>query len=110
MSRIPPGVDNSDREYFDYHRASLRNNLHIGPVIRSRTTHELVIPVTLRVNDAYNGFKGVLLATIKVDYFRRFYSYYELSDGDVLVLMLADSTVLYARPMPDSYISAKIFQ
>lgn len=108
MSRIPPGVDNSDREYFDYHRASPRNNLHIGPVIRSRTTHELVIPVTLRVNDAYNGFKGVLLATVKVDYFRRFYSYYELSDGDVLVLMLADSTVLYARPMPDSYIGKNL--
>lgn len=108
MSRIPPGIDNSDREYFDYHRASPRNNLHIGPVIRSRTTHELVIPVTLRVNDAFNGFKGVLLATIKVDYFRRFYSYYELSDGDVLVLMLADSTVLYARPMPDSYIGKNI--
>ncbi|WP_288475013.1 sensor domain-containing diguanylate cyclase [uncultured Pantoea sp.] len=108
MSSVPPGIDNSDREYFDYHRASPRNNLHVGPVLRSRTTHELVIPVTLRVNDAFNGFRGVLLATIKVDYFRRFYSYYELSEGDVLVLMLADSTVLYARPMPDSYIGKNL--
>ncbi|MEN4545330.1 sensor domain-containing diguanylate cyclase [Pantoea agglomerans] len=108
MSRIPPDINNSDREYFDYHRASPRGNLHVGPVLRSRTTHELVIPVTLRVNDAFNGFSGVLLATIKVDYFRRFYSYYELSDGDVLVLMLADSTVLYARPMPDSYIGKNL--
>jgi diguanylate cyclase (GGDEF)-like protein len=108
MSRIPPDINNSDREYFDYHRASSRNNLHVGPVLRSRTTHELVIPVTLRVNDAFNGFRGVLLATIRVDYFRRFYSYYELSEGDVLVLMLADSTVLYARPMPDSYIGKNL--
>lgn len=108
MSSVPPGIDNSDREYFDYHRASPRNNLHVGPVLRSRTTHELVIPVTLRVNDAFNSFRGVLLATIKVDYFRRFYSYYELSEGDVLVLMLADSTVLYARPMPDSYIGKNL--
>ncbi|MFL6616176.1 MAG: diguanylate cyclase [Pantoea agglomerans] len=108
MSRIPPDINNSDREYFDYHRASARDILHVGPVLRSRTTHELVIPVTLRVNDAFNGFRGVLLATIKVDYFRRFYSYYELSDGDVLVLMLADSTVLYARPMPDSYIGKNL--
>lgn len=43
-----------------------------------------------------------------MDYFRRFYSYYELSEGDVLVLMLADSTVLYARPMPDSYIGKNL--
>ncbi|MEB7540338.1 sensor domain-containing diguanylate cyclase [Pantoea anthophila] len=108
MNRIPPDINNSDREYFAYHQSSLRNTLHVGPVLRSRTTHELVIPVTLRVNDAYNGFRGVLLATIKVDYFRRFYSYYELSEGDVLVLMLADSTVLYARPMPDSYIGKNL--
>lgn len=108
MNRIPPDINNADREYFAYHRSSLRNTLHVGPVLRSRTTHELVIPVTLRVNYAYNGFRGVLLATIKVDYFRRFYSYYELSEGDVLVLMLADSTVLYARPMPDSYIGKNL--
>ena len=108
MSRIPPDINNSDREYFDYHRTSPRDTLHVGPVLRSRTTHELVIPVTLRVNDAFNGFRGVLLATVKVDYFRRFYSYYELSEGDVLVLMLADSTVLYARPMPDSYIGKNL--
>ncbi|MGJ0482638.1 sensor domain-containing diguanylate cyclase [Pantoea agglomerans] len=108
MGRVPPDIDNSDREYFDYHRASPRDNLHVGPVLRSRSTHELVIPVTLRVNDAFRGFRGVLLATIKVDYFRRFYSYYELSEGDVLVLMLADSTVLYARPMPDSYIGKNL--
>lgn len=108
MRSVPPGIDNSDREYFDYHRATPRDNLHVGPVLRSRTTHELVIPVTLRVNDAFNSFRGVLLATIRVDYFRRFYSYYELSDGDVLVLMLADSTVLYARPMPDSYIGKNL--
>jgi len=108
MGRISPDIDNADREYFDYHRASPRDNLHIGPVIRSRSTHELVIPVTLRVNDTLRGFRGVLLATIKVDYFRRFYSYYELSEGDVLVLMLADSTVLYARPKPDSYIGKNL--
>ncbi|MGK3143578.1 sensor domain-containing diguanylate cyclase [Pantoea sp. C2G6] len=108
MRTTPAGIDNADREYFNYHRNSLRDSLHFGPVIRSRTTHERVIPVTLRVNDAFNGFRGVLLATIKVDYFRRFYSYYEISDGDVLVLMLADSTVLYARPMPDSYIGKNL--
>ena len=108
MSRTPAGINNSDREYFRYHRATLRNSVHVGPVIRSRSTEDLVIPVSLRVNDSNNGFNGVLLATIKVDYFRRFYSYYELGARDVLVLMLADSTVLYARPMPDNYIGKNL--
>ncbi len=101
-------ANNSDREYFIYHRGNRHNSVHIGPVIRSRSTGALVIPVSLRVNDEAGGFAGVLLATIRVDYFRRFYGYYEMGNRDVLVLMLADSTVLYARPMPDSYIGKNL--
>lgn len=101
-------ANNSDREYFIYHRGNRHNSVHIGPVIRSRSTGDLVIPVSLRVNDEAGGFAGVLLATIRVDYFRRFYGYYEMGNRDVLVLMLADSTVLYARPMPDSYIGKNL--
>lgn len=107
-AQTPAGINNSDREYFIYQRNNLRNSIHPGPVISSRSTGDLVIPVSLRVSDAYHGFQGVLLATIKVDYFRRFYSYYEMGKRDVLVLMLADSSVLYARPMPDSYIGKNL--
>lgn len=106
--QIPAHINNADREYFRYHRMNARDSVHIGPVIRSRSTGDLVIPVSLRVNDASGGFNGVLLATIRVDYFRHYYSYYELGPQDVLVLMLADSTVLYARPMPDSYIGKNL--
>lgn len=106
--QIPAHINNADREYFRYHRMNARDSVHIGPVIRSRSTGDLVIPVSLRVNDASGGFNGVLLATIRVDYFRHYYSYYELGAQDVLVLMLADSTVLYARPMPDSYIGKNL--
>ncbi|WP_343553785.1 sensor domain-containing diguanylate cyclase [Pantoea sp.] len=106
--RVPTNINNSDREYFTFQRSNRRNSVHISPVIESRSTGDLVIPVSLRVSDAVGNFKGVLLATIKVDYFRRFYSYYELGARDVLVLMLADSTVLYARPMPDSFIGKNL--
>ncbi|MEG3113301.1 sensor domain-containing diguanylate cyclase [Pantoea sp. T14] len=105
---VPVGINNSDRDYFVYHRNNPRNSVHIGPVIRSRSTGELVIPVSMRVTSAGGGFGGVLLATIKVDYFRHYYGYYEMGNSDVLVLMLADSTVLYARPMPDSYIGKNL--
>ncbi len=105
---VPAGINNADREYFSYHRNNPRNSVHIGPVIRSRSTGDLVIPVSMRVNSMGGGFEGVLLATIKVDYFRRYYAYYEMGKRDVLVLMLADSTVLYARPMPDSYIGKNL--
>lgn len=107
-AQIPTNINNSDREYFSYHRNNARNSVHIGAVIRSRSTGDLVIPVSMRISGTTGGFDGVLLATIKVDYFRRFYSYYEMGLNDVLVLMLEDSTVLYARPMSDGFIGKNL--
>lgn len=43
-------------------------------MIRSRSTGDLVIPVSMRIAGNGNSFEGVLLATVKIDYFRRIYS------------------------------------
>ena len=68
----------------------------------------MVIPVSVRLNDAAGNFTGVALATVKVDYFRQFYSYYALGERDVLGLILADTSVLYIRPFPDSVINKSL--
>lgn len=105
---IPARASNADREYFVWHRTHSDANAHISHVIRSRSTGELVIPVSVRLNDSKGEFAGVALATVKVEYFRQFYSYYILGERDVLGLILADSTVLYARPLPDSVINKSL--
>ncbi|QHM70738.1 sensor domain-containing diguanylate cyclase [Mixta intestinalis] len=107
-SHVPGAMNNSDREYFIYHRQNRHGGVHIGHVIRSRTTGDLVIPVSLRLNDAAGGFTGVALATVRVDSFRRFYSYFELGDGDLLALLLDDGTTLYVRPFPDAFINRSL--
>ncbi|GBP03561.1 hypothetical protein EVAR_101249_1 [Eumeta japonica] len=53
----------------------------------------------------YNGFIR-FCSPPSVDYFRRFYSYYELSDG--MCCADAGRHNLYARPMPDSYIGKNL--
>lgn len=106
--REPAVTSHPVREYFDYHRLNGHNNIHIGPVIYSQSTGERVIPVSLRLNDSYGGFAGVLVATVRVSYFKQFYGYYELGDKDVLVLMRDDGTVLYARPMPEDYVGKNL--
>ncbi|WP_312449592.1 GGDEF domain-containing protein [Mixta calida] len=107
-AHIPAGANNSDREYFNYHRQNRHGGSHIGHVIRSRTTGDLVIPVSVRLNDAAGGFAGVALATVRVDSFKRFYSYFELGEGDLLALLLDDGTALYVRPFPDSFINRSL--
>ncbi|WP_312453443.1 sensor domain-containing diguanylate cyclase [Pseudescherichia sp.] len=104
----PAIANNADREYFVYHRKNGHNSVHIGHVIRSRSTGDLIIPVSLRLNDAAGGFAGVGLATVKIDYFRHFYSYFELGSRDLLAILNTDATVLYARPFNDDVINRNI--
>ncbi|ELY5827551.1 diguanylate cyclase [Cronobacter turicensis] len=104
-SVYPAQANNADRDYFRWHTQHSDTGIHIGHVIRSRSTGELVVPVSVRLNNREGRFRGVLLATVKLDYFRQFYGYYEMGPSDTLGITFADSTVLYVRPFPDSYIN-----
>ncbi|WP_312210036.1 diguanylate cyclase [Pseudescherichia sp.] len=108
FGRQPAIANNVDREYFAYHRKNGHGSVHIGHVIRSRSTGDLVIPVSLRLNDAAGGFAGVGLATVKIDYFRHFYNYFELGSRDLLAILSTDATVLYARPFNDDVINRNL--
>lgn len=105
---VPAKGSNADRDYFIWHRTHEDTRVRVGRVIRSRSTGDLVIPVSLRLNDPKGNFAGVALATVKVDYFRQFYSYYTLGDRDVLGLILSDTSVLYIRPFPDTAINQSL--
>lgn len=105
---IPAKASNADRDYFIWHRTHTSTNLLVSRVIRSRSTGDLVIPVSVRLNDESGQFAGVALATVRVDYFRHYYSYYILGGRDVLGLILADTSVLYVRPLADSVINQSL--
>lgn len=100
-----PMANNADREYFIWHRTHNDARVHVGHVIRSRSTNDLIIPVSLRLNDDRGSFRGVVLGTIRVDFFRQFYGYYEMSPKDILGLTHLDATVMYVRPFPDTIIN-----
>ncbi|WP_164980665.1 sensor domain-containing diguanylate cyclase [Cronobacter condimenti] len=100
--------DITQQDYFRFHYENRQTGLHIGRVIRSQNTDERVIPVSMRVNDLSGGFAGVVLATVKLEYFQRFYSYFELGPRDMLALLLTDGSVLCVRPYNEAKIDVNI--
>lgn len=105
---IPIKGSNANREYFIWHRTHTDLSVRISHVIRSGTSGSLIIPVSVRLNDRDGHFAGVALASVKVDYFRHFYSYYIMGERDELGLILADTSILYMRPFPDTFIDRKL--
>ncbi|QQG29813.1 GGDEF domain-containing protein [Pectobacterium carotovorum] len=104
----PAQANNADREYFKYHQNNVNKDMHIGNVIQSRSTGDLIIPVSMRINKPDGSFNGVLLATLSLNYFKQYYGYYSMGNMDVLAILLSDGRILYGRPYDDSYINRNV--
>lgn len=98
LGRMPPNANNADREYFQFHKTIDSTLPYIGQAVRSRTTGDWIIPLSRRINDAQGHFAGVVLATIELVYFDRFFDRFNIGERGVISLVLANGTVLARRP------------
>ncbi|WPM28861.1 sensor domain-containing diguanylate cyclase [Pseudomonas sp. P1B16] len=98
QAAIPPNANNADRDYFVYHRTHADHQVRIGSVVRSRSTGDLIIPISRRLEYGDGRFAGVLLGTIKVDWFVRYYGDFKIDERGALVLAKRDGTILVRRP------------
>jgi len=92
-----PG-SNADREFFRYHQAHTDRRVHIGNAIRSRSSGVLTIPLSRRVNRPDGSFGGVVMASLKLDYFGKFYDSFDVGATGTIFLAVDNGTLLYRRP------------
>lgn len=105
---IPDPANNADRDYFQYHRTHTDRNVRIGDVVKSKSTDDLIIPISRRLNNPDGSFAGVLLGTIKVSYFVDYYGDFKIDDKGALVLALRNGTILVRRPFIASVIGQSL--
>lgn len=100
--------NNSDREYFIFHRDNLDRAPHIGPAVRSRSTGEWIITVSRRLQHQDGSFAGVALATISMQYFRSFYESFDIGNSGAIWLATTDGILLIRRPFDSELIGLDI--
>lgn len=105
---VPPNANNADRDYFIYHRTHADRQVRIGAVVRSRSTDDLIIPISRRLDYPDGRFAGVLLGTIKVDWFVRYYGDFKIDERGALVLAKRDGTILVRRPFVEQVIGRSL--
>ncbi|MBA1321002.1 sensor domain-containing diguanylate cyclase [Pseudomonas plecoglossicida] len=103
-----PKANNADRDYFIYHREHTGRQIRIGSVVKSRSTEELIIPISRRLNFPDGSFAGVLLGTIKVDWFVRYYGDFKIDQSGALVLAKRDGTILVRRPFVEQVLGSSL--
>jgi len=104
------GLNNADREYFQYHRDHPDRGPHIGPTIKSRSSGEWIVTVSRRVNHADGSFAGVALATIYLSHFLQLYDSIDLGSNGVINLIADNATIVVRRPFKESEIGVSLAQ
>lgn len=94
----PPGINNSDRDYFRAHQQSRSDRIRIGAPIVSRSTGEWVIPVSKRLENANGNFAGVILATVKVEKLLKLLNEFDVGEKGAISLSLTSGAIVIRRP------------
>lgn len=100
--------NNSDREYFIYHRTHADRRPHVGEPVVSRATGKWIIPVSRRFDKADGSFGGVALATLDIEYFRRFYQSLDVGARGAVALVSNHGVLMLRRPFDDNRIGISI--
>jgi diguanylate cyclase (GGDEF)-like protein len=89
-------MNNGDRAYFRHHRDVDDTLSWLGPPVRSRTDNHWIITVSRRFNDADGRFAGVVLASIRAEYFSAFYRGFDIGK-DGAIALVSNQGIVYAR-------------
>jgi len=94
----PPNANNSDREYFQAHRASMSDRVRIGTPVISRSTGDWIIPVSKRLNTSDGKFAGVILASVKVEALLNLLNAFDVGEKGAISLSLTNGAIVIRRP------------
>lgn len=77
LDQVPPGANNADRAYFQFHRSNPSLAPRLSEPIRSRSSGAWVVLVSRRLQQPDGSFAGVVAATVNVEHFIGRFSNYD---------------------------------
>ncbi|MBT2792946.1 sensor domain-containing diguanylate cyclase [Paraburkholderia strydomiana] len=104
QTTLATDFNNSDREYFAYHRTHDDRGAYVAGPVHSRSTGKWILPVSRRINKADGSFGGVALATISIEFFKHFYDSLDIGQAGAILLMLETGSIVVRRPFSDDFV------
>ena len=102
MPSMPAAMNNSEREYFQYHRDHADLGPHIGTPVVSKSSNQWIIPVSRRFNHPDGSFAGVVLATLNASYFQQYYGTLDTGADGAIHLFDRNGILLVEQPFRSS--------
>jgi diguanylate cyclase (GGDEF)-like protein/PAS domain S-box-containing protein len=90
--------NNSDRDYFQFHKTHADGDLRINPPLVSRATGRWTLLLTRRISRPDGSFAGVAAAAIDLGFFQAFYDTFTIGKRGSIGLFRTDGTLVVRRP------------
>jgi diguanylate cyclase (GGDEF)-like protein len=97
-----PNVDNSSTAYFRALKDDPHLQAYVTEPVQNRGMGAWTIFLARRVNGPFGEFLGVVLGSIKMQYFEDFYRAIELRDSSTIALLRLDGITLVRFPRSDT--------
>jgi diguanylate cyclase (GGDEF)-like protein len=95
----PHRLNLSERDYFQVHRDRHDVGLFVSRPFRSKLRNgSPSISISRRLQDKDGHFAGVVVGTLKLDYFSDMFGHLNLGDGTAIVLMRTDGHMVTREP------------
>lgn len=108
MDDSPWKLNNADREYFIYHMTHEDRDPHVGEPVKSRSSGDWIIPLSRRINHPDGSFAGVVLASVEVEYFLKFYRSFDIGKHGEILLATQPGILLAKWPASGEIIGKNI--
>ena len=105
---LATAVNIADRPYFARLRDDPGVDLSISEPLLSRVTGDMVIVVARRLQDPSGGFAGIVLATLRADYYERYYADLDVGQHGVIALWSTEMELFARRPALAEGVSRKL--
>jgi diguanylate cyclase (GGDEF)-like protein/PAS domain S-box-containing protein len=102
---VVPSANNSDREYFIFHKNNQSAAVRINNPIISRITGRTTLLLTKRLCNKDGSFAGVISAALDLAYFQSVYGSLDLGHNGSVTLLRNDGTVLVHGSDKDTRLS-----
>ncbi|WP_051516546.1 sensor domain-containing diguanylate cyclase [Herbaspirillum sp. RV1423] len=108
MDDSPWMLNNADREYFIFHMTHENREAHVGVPVKSRSTGAWIIPLSRRINHPDGTFAGVVLASVEIEYFLKFYRSFDIGKHGEILLATQAGVLLAQWPPVDGDVGKNV--
>lgn len=98
-----------DRDYFQVHQGAPDVGLYISEPFKPRITGvDTSLGLSRRLNGPHGEFNGIVVGTLRLNYFRRLFDGINLGPHAAVTLVRADGTLLMRRPYNEKLIGRSL--